>query len=929
MRNAAFAFALLMVLSGCGSSPTTESVVSSAPARARVTAADGVTASLRPGWNAVGLQVQRVSAVTEGPTAGLAFWDGTSYQTRAVTPETLNEGEGTRRGLYLYATEAGSLTYAGTSDSAGRFVELKTGWNLVSFATPTAFPLTDLRPLDSVLVPFTEIQPDGSYRTVDRGGSLQPGRAYWVYAAGTTRLTWEGSAPTPSPTPAAPSPTPEPSPSPEGFGGGGGGGGGGGFPAPLPGPTPFPTVRPTPTPSPVPGMLSGSLAFPYPTNSPHQMAAADFNLDGQVDMAQAANGRICVNLQENGFFKQTLSINPGGFQFERILTSDFNQDGKPDFMCYSNGNWRILIGDGTGQFTMTSMSVASAQSVVCGDFNRDGRPDLIAVGNDGGGSTVTVCLGVGTGAFTTSTFTITGRDCAAAAGDVNKDGMLDLVLCDGGSTQTWRYLGNGDGTFGTPSTFVRWDPTYGAVLADLDGDGNLDLASQDSTRMSILLGDGLGGFGPLQVLTGSTGAYQPDAVVAGDFNADGRTDLVSYDPAGNGSVRFYAGQAGTIPAAPVSTTPPGREINHIATGDLNGDGRLDLLITQGNQYSIVWPGRPGGPFPPTAATTASGATVMTAADFNGDGKADVALGHSTGVVTRLLSDGVGGFGTSLQVSSLGAPVALLSGDLNGDSAQDLVSLLSDGSVYASRGLGDGTFAVPVLAATTANPPVKAVLKDLTGDGKLDLSVAGASTVEILPGNGNGTFSASFGSYATLITPLGALTGDFNGDGKADLGILDTAGARLVALLGPVFGSPLTTPLASGLQIASVELSGDTRDDLALALSSGSNRVQPLTSNGDGTFTAGTAVGPGGTITGITAGRINADSRGDVVVSETNGGFTYVWALLNGGGGTFSSQRYVGGSATTALLSADVTGDGKTDFIKLEAASNQVRTLVNN
>lgn len=171
-------------------------------------AVEGVRVDLRPGWNAVGFQATTLTALDSTAT-GLAFFNGTGYTTGSVNAATVNEGEGGRRGFWVFANAAGSLTYSGTGGPD--FVQLAAGWNLVSFATSAELPGTRLSaqqngasvPLNqAVLTTFSEIQPDGTYRSVDvtGGGVLQPGRAAWVFAAAPTRLL-VSQPPSPSPSP--------------------------------------------------------------------------------------------------------------------------------------------------------------------------------------------------------------------------------------------------------------------------------------------------------------------------------------------------------------------------------------------------------------------------------------------------------------------------------------------------------------------------------------------------------------------------------------------------------------------------------------------------------------------------------------------------------------------------------------------------------
>lgn len=159
------------------------------------------TISLQPGWNAVGFQCPEVSELTESPQVpGLAYYDGTTYQTAAFTLAEVNAGAAGRRGLWLFATVATNVSYVGPRDTVGS-VNLTNGWNLIALADPGPVPGANLttqvggqpRPLNSVLFPtFYEVGASGATTPVDvrTGGVLQGGRAYWVYCLGGATLHW-------------------------------------------------------------------------------------------------------------------------------------------------------------------------------------------------------------------------------------------------------------------------------------------------------------------------------------------------------------------------------------------------------------------------------------------------------------------------------------------------------------------------------------------------------------------------------------------------------------------------------------------------------------------------------------------------------------------------------------------------------------------
>ncbi len=184
-----------------------------------------ITVSLNPGWNGVALQCTQVTSLSApNEVAGLAAWNGSVYDFKNFTQQELNNIGG-RKAIWVFATGATAFTYSGTDESTT--VNLSTGWNMVSFARTNTIPGSSVaasvsgQPVNlgsQVLPAFQQINANNTYSGVDvtAGGTLQPGRPYWIFALNSNiQLNYSGTGPTPTPTPTpTPNPTPTPAPTP-------------------------------------------------------------------------------------------------------------------------------------------------------------------------------------------------------------------------------------------------------------------------------------------------------------------------------------------------------------------------------------------------------------------------------------------------------------------------------------------------------------------------------------------------------------------------------------------------------------------------------------------------------------------------------------------------------------------------------------------
>ena len=703
------------------------------------------------------------------------------------------------------------------------------------------------------------------------------------------------------------------------------------------------------------------------------VVARDLNGDGKLDLvigngcsdSTCTAGSAAVLLGNgDGTFQPAVNYK-AGYTASTVAVADVNGDGKLDIVAANNctdsscaaGSVTALLGNGDGTFQagVTYAAGYRVVSVAIGDVNADGKPDLIATNgcadsNCTGGS-VTVLLGNGDGTFKAGvSYAVTGLSASSVAiGDVNGDGKPDLVVsvdcsdssCINGSVAV--LLGNGDGTFKTAVSYLSGGfQTFAVAIADVNGDGKPDVIavndcfvggcafSTASGSVGVLLGNGDGTF--QAATTYSSGGYGGTSVVVVDVNGDGKADLVVgndctlSDNCSSSNVAVLLSNGDGTFQPPVSYDSGATFATSVAAGDLNGDGKTDLLV------------------------------VNDCEDTACDGAVAVLLGSGNGKFPSATSYGPGGSVTN----------ALAVADLNGDGNPDIVTAnqctsaieCNDTTVGVLLGKSDGTFQTAVSYGSGGYDATSVVIADVNGDGKPDIivansctsrSVCSASTIGVLLGNGDGTFRTAV-SYRSGTNTVSIAVGDINGDGKPDivlsyLGADDNGGVGVMLGKGNgTFGSMVK--FGSGglnqVSVAIADVNQDGKPDILVTNLCGtdvgincvSGTVGVLLGNGDGTFQAAVVYNTGGIQAySVAVGDMNKDGKPDLVVenifaSQTDTTNGTIGVLLGNGDGTFQSVissptvSEVSQIAGTKLALADFDGDGK-----LDAAAGGSHTLV--
>jgi uncharacterized repeat protein (TIGR01451 family) len=628
---------------------------------------------------------------------------------------------------------------------------------------------------------------------------------------------------------------------------------------------------------------------------PNGVAIGDFNRDGRPDLAivNATDSTVTVLLQNaNGTYASATYASGASGQPDAVVASDLNGDGVLDLVVANPGSSSIAVFLGNANGTFNSANPYSAggtpQAIVVGDFNLDGKPD-VAVANSGTNQ-IALLAGNGNGTFQTPASTSSGGSTirGLAAGDFNDDGKLDLAVT--ASTTVNVLLGNGDETFQGAATYATSNAPLDVAVADFNRDGISDLAIATSSHVEILLGN-------------ANGTFQS-------------------------AVAYSAGSTGTADYA-------------LRTGDFNGDGKVDVIITNvasGNIALLLGNGTGGlGAVTTFAVVTQSGPTQvqrLAVADINGDGKPDVAVtNYSTSNVSVVLNNDTcftncGTLSSAGTFTAQSVPLSVAMGDFNRDGRMDIaVANFGSGNVSVLLGNAAGTFD-PQTTFTAGSGPSAVVAGDFDRDGKLDLAVANANSnnISVLFGNGSGGFSAATNVTAGL-GPNAIATGDFNGDGILDLAVANASSNNVSILLGNGSSFESATNFSVGsapLAIFAGDFNRDGKLDLAVA-NANSNNVSLLFGVGDGTFGTATNLFAPSTPWAITGGDFDANGTIDLAVADN--GSHNVSVFLGAGDGSFgSATTFSVGTAPYAVMTADFNRDGKLDLLVGNGNSNTVSFL---
>jgi hypothetical protein len=712
------------------------------------------------------------------------------------------------------------------------------------------------------------------------------------------------------------------------------------------------------------GNGSFNIQQTYSTGSssyPSWVSVADFNNDSWLDLAVANAGINDVGIflgNSYGYFSNQSTYSTGyGSNPQAIAVGDFNEDNRLDIAAanYGTNNIAILLGhpnkysgNQTANVTDTDLQLSSTISINYNHGNRSTSTIANQIINS-----VPVLLGNYYATFRSKISYSTGsssRPYSIAAGDLNNDTRMDLVVANSGNENIGIFYGYGNGSFATEMIYpigIGSTPES-VIVGDFNRDNQLDVAVTDPTDDSVvvLLGNGNGTF-PTEYTYSTGSGSDPGILACGDLNNDNYLDLVVAN-GGTDSVGIFFGYGYTVFAT--QTPCESGDISSpywVAASDFNKDGHLDIVSALFGTDSVgVFLGYGNGTFTQMmtyADVLSSHPWSVAVGDFNNDKQLDITTANwGTNSISVVLGYGNGSFGKPILYSTGPdtRPLSVAVGDFNNDSCLDITTANYGGnSVGVFLGYGNGSFGdVIILSSGVGSGPHSVSVSDINNDTHSDIIVANylANNVGVFLGYGNGHFRDQvLSSSGTDSSSSYVQAGDFNKDGQLDAAVANAGTSNVGVLYGygnGSFGNLQTYATGIGSNPLRVDLGDFNNDDqLDIVVAVGTNDyVGIFFGYSDGTFASMSTVptGQNSFSYSVAVGDFNNDNRLDFTIADN--GNNNIGVFLSYGSKPFGGQTtfFMGeGSRPSSVVIDHFNNDSQLDIAIANSGTNNIGILL--
>jgi hypothetical protein len=714
------------------------------------------------------------------------------------------------------------------------------------------------------------------------------------------------------------------------------------------------------------GNGSFSLFGEYSTgnnSSPCSAVVGDFDNDTKLDMAVATYGSSSVILflgRGNGIFSDaSVFYTSAGLQPYAMVSGDFNNDTRLDIatvsydynyvdIALSYKNYGFL-----NKITYPTTNVYdNPKSIVAADLNNDSRPDIIVANYNT--SQINIFLSYDNGTFSSPISYSTGTDTgplSIAVGDFNNDTQLDIVVANNKTGTVIVFLGDGVGRLLNRTTYSTGTSAqlYYVDVGDLNKDGRLDIVVANQLRgaIHIFYGVGDGTLSKIQTLQLDS-SVEPVWVRIADFNNDDRLDIAVVNRL-EGSVGLYLGYANkTFVYQILFSAGAGAGPNGAAIADLNGDGRIDIIVNiYYNRVFEVLLGYGNGAFVTTTRYSVGSLgrpSSSTVADWNNDKRLDIIVNScDTNNILVFLGYGNGSFltGPTYSTGSNSCPLSSAAGDFNKDGLLDIVTANSNTSTIGVflgytyiNGIREATYST----GSTSHPRAIGFGRLTDDDGQLDVVLAnyGLGNVGLLQGypNGSFTFRTTF-STGPLSFPTSIVIDDVNNDSRQDIIVANSALGNVGILYGYENGSFAgqkiysTERLTSPQSVITADFNKDTRVDIAVVYS-GSRSVSTMLKYDTAVFTKQSEYYLGAQFYphSVAIGDFNNDGRSDfVTVNRGNQSISIFLGLPNGTFSVPTTYTAGTGSASYAVVVGHFNTDNYLDIVVSHYSISQISVFL--